>query len=84
MTSFVYALILILYLFTIQVIVVFRQLRQVVATLARYDEMFAKSTTSDAEKSIIRQVHDHHLAHYEELLRSRIGQLIRFTGLMNI
>lgn len=82
--SFVYALILALYLFTIQVIVVFRQLRQAAATLARYDEMFAKSTTTDAEKSIIRQVHDHHLARFEELLGSRIGQLIRITGLMNI
>lgn len=84
MMSFIYALILVLYLFVIRLIVVFRQLRQVAATLELYDEMFVKSTTSDAEKSIIRHVYNYHLTHYEELLRSQTGQLIRFTGLMNI
>ncbi len=83
MMSFVYVLILFTYLFLVQLIVVFRQARQVQTALALYDEMFAKAT-SDAEKVIIQKLYDQHLARYTEVLRSRFGKLLRFIGLLHI
>lgn len=83
MMSFVYVLILFSYLFLVQMLVVFRQARQVQAALTLYDEMFAKAT-SDAEKAIIQKLYDQHLARYTEVLRSRSGKFLRHIGFLRI